>query len=51
MSDLICVYCYDEVPEWKYSCCGENHFITGQELEAREKELDRIDRQRQGASE
>ena len=21
-----CVYCYDPVPEWKGSCCGENHF-------------------------
>jgi hypothetical protein len=48
---LYCVYCFSEVPEWKRSCCGENHFMTGQELLEREKELDEIDRQRQGASE
>ena len=46
-----CVYCYDIVPEWKHSCCGENHFMTGQELKEREAELDRLDRQRKGASE
>jgi hypothetical protein len=51
MSDLICVYCYDTVPEWKHSCCGENHFMTEQELREREAELDRLDRIRQGASE
>jgi len=27
-----CVYCYDAVPEWKGSCCGENHFMTGFEI-------------------
>lgn len=27
-----CVYCYDAVPEWKGSCCGENHFMTGREI-------------------
>jgi hypothetical protein len=27
-----CVYCYDAVPEWKGSCCGENHFLTGKEI-------------------
>ena len=46
-----CVYCYDTVPEWKHSCCGENHFMTGRELKEREAELDRLDRIRQGASE
>lgn len=51
MSDLYCVYCFAETPEWKRSCCGENHFMTGQELLEREKELDEIDRRRQGASE
>ena len=40
-----CVYCYDEVPEWKGSCCGENHFMIGKELNDKEKELDEIDRQ------
>ena len=45
-----CVYCYDTVPEWKHSCCGENHFMTGRELKEREAELDRLDRIRQGAS-
>lgn len=40
-----CVYCYEVVPEWKGSCCGENHFLTGKELLEREKELDEIDKQ------
>jgi hypothetical protein len=33
-----CVYCYDEVPEWKGSCCGENHFLTGFEIKQYEKD-------------
>ncbi len=33
-----CVYCYDEVPEWKGSCCGENHFLLGKEIKDYEKE-------------
>lgn len=49
MNDLICVYCYEDKGE-KLSCCGENHFITDEELKEREAELDRQDRQRQGAS-
>ena len=40
-----CVYCYDEVPEWKGSCCGENHFSTGFELKEHFKQCDEIDRQ------
>jgi hypothetical protein len=40
-----CVYCYDEVPEWKRSCCGENHFMTGLQIKEHEKELDEIDKQ------
>jgi len=42
-----CVYCYDEVPEWKQvrGCCGEIHFATGKELNDREKELNEIDKQ------
>jgi hypothetical protein len=33
-----CVYCYDEVPEWKGSCCGENHFLTGFEIKQYERD-------------
>ena len=40
-----CVYCYDEVPDWKGSCCGENHFLSGKDLMDRELELDEIDKQ------
>jgi hypothetical protein len=40
-----CVYCYDEVPEWKGSCCGENHFMTGFQIKEHEKELNEIDKQ------
>ena len=40
-----CVYCYDEVPDWKGSCCGENHFSTGLELKEHFKQCDEIDRQ------
>ena len=45
-----CVYCFAERDD-RISCCGENHFMTGQELLEREKELDELDRRRQGASE
>ena len=45
-----CVYCYDEVPEWKGSCCGENHFLTGKEIKDYEKELSYIDKRVKGAS-
>lgn len=40
-----CVYCYDAVPEWKGSCCGENHFMTGFEIKEHERELNEIDKQ------
>ena len=33
-----CVYCYDAVPEWKGSCCGENLFMTGFEIKEHERE-------------
>jgi hypothetical protein len=45
-----CVYCYDEVPDWKGSCCGENHFSTGFELKKHFQECDEIDRQMVRAS-
>jgi hypothetical protein len=45
-----CVYCYDAVPEWKGSCCGENHFLTGKEIKDYEKELSYIDKRVKGAS-
>jgi len=45
-----CVYCYDAVPEWKGSCCGENHFMTGFEIKEHEKELNEIDKRMKGAS-
>ena len=42
-----CVYCYDEASDSVQlrGCCGENHFMTGKELNDKEKELDEIDRQ------
>jgi len=40
-----CVYCYDEVPEWKGSCCGENHFLTGFQIKEHERDLNEVDRQ------
>lgn len=45
-----CVYCYDAVPEWKGSCCGENHFMTGFEIKKHERELNEIDKRMKGAS-
>lgn len=45
-----CVYCYDPVPEWKGSCCGENHFMTGFEIKEHERELNEIDKKIKGAS-
>ena len=40
-----CVYCYDEVPDWKGSCCGENHFLTGFQIKEHERDLNEVDRQ------
>ena len=40
-----CVYCYEPTIEWKHSCCGENHFLTGKQIKDNEKELDEIDKQ------
>lgn len=40
-----CAYCYEPIIEWKMSCCGENHFLTGFQIKEHEKELDEIDRQ------
>jgi hypothetical protein len=39
-----CVYCFAEQND-RLSCCHENHFLTGQDLMDREKELDEIDKQ------
>ena len=39
-----CVYCFEEQND-RLSCCHENHFLSGQDLMDREKELDEIDRQ------
>ena len=39
-----CVYCFKEQND-RLSCCHENHFLTGQDLMDREKELDEIDKQ------
>jgi hypothetical protein len=39
-----CVYCFEEQNN-RLSCCYENHFLTGKELNDREKELDEIDKQ------
>ena len=39
-----CVYCFEEQNN-RLSCCHENHFLTGQDLMDREKELDEIDKQ------
>ena len=43
-STYYCVYCFEEQND-KIGCCHENHFLTGKELNDREKELDEIDRQ------
>lgn len=34
-----CVYCYNEVAEWQQvrGCCGEVHFLTGEEIKDYEK--------------
>jgi len=45
-----CVYCYEVVPEWKGSCCGENHFLTGFQIKEHERELNDIDKRIKGAS-
>ena len=49
---MYCVYCYDEASDdvQKFGCCGEIHFASGKELNDREKELNKIDRQIIGAS-
>ena len=39
-----CVYCFEEQNN-RLSCCHENHFLTGQDLMDREKELNEIDKQ------
>lgn len=33
-----CVYCYEPVIEWKQSCCGENHFLSGFQIKEHERE-------------
>ena len=40
-----CVYCYEVVPDWKGSCCGENHFLTGFQIKEHERDLNEVDRQ------
>ena len=44
---MYCVYCGSEAPSriQTFGCCGEVHFMSGKELNEREKELDEIDRQ------
>ena len=47
-----CVYCYDEASDAVQlrGCCGENHFMTGKELNDHAKDIEEIDRQVKGAS-
>jgi hypothetical protein len=40
-----CAYCFEPIIEWKMSCCGENHFLTGFQIKEHEKELNEIDKQ------
>lgn len=45
-----CVYCYEPAVDWQYSCCGENHFLTGFQIKEHERELNVIDKKVKGAS-
>lgn len=45
-----CVYCYEPIVEWKQSCCGENHFLTGFQIKEHEKDLNDVDKRMKGAS-
>ena len=44
---MYCVYCGDEAPRRAqiFGCCGEVHFMSGKEMNEKERELDEIDRQ------
>ena len=46
-----CVYCYEPIVEWKQSCCGENHFLTGFQIKEHGRDLVYIDKRMKGASE
>ena len=45
-----CVYCYEPIVEWKQSCCGENHFLTGKQIKDHERDLNEVDKRMKGAS-
>ena len=35
---LVCIYCGEEKPDWRLSCCGENHYEDSSERDERDAE-------------